>query len=120
MNDRVISGTRIDGYPVVFFRSTRGGKPRMMARLPDLPGCMADGETQDDALSALREAFDVYREVADEDGFELPPPFSVFSRSIATDGSGAQSSDLAFGFFTLVDVQGIVDVEVTPPMLVPA
>lgn len=42
--------------------------------VPDLPGCMAHGETQAEALQELSVARDLWLETAEEVGKEIPKP----------------------------------------------
>jgi predicted RNase H-like HicB family nuclease len=41
---------------------------------PDLPGCMSDGETVDEAIANGREAFRAWMESLIEDGKPIPEP----------------------------------------------
>ena len=42
--------------------------------VPDLPGCMADGATIEEAIAEVRDAFAAWVMAEREDGHELPPP----------------------------------------------
>lgn len=42
--------------------------------IPDLPGCMSQGETVEEAVAAIREAQRLWIEVALEDGIPIPEP----------------------------------------------
>ena len=42
--------------------------------VPELPGCMAHGATQEAALSNVREAIDLWLETAKEIGSPIPEP----------------------------------------------
>ena len=44
--------------------------------IPDLPGCMADGATIDEAIDEARDAFQAWMMAEEEDGRELPVPKS--------------------------------------------
>lgn len=44
------------------------------ARIPMLDGCMSDGETPEETLKNLREAQELWLEVAIEDGDDIPEP----------------------------------------------
>jgi predicted RNase H-like HicB family nuclease len=46
-----------------------------VAEIPDLPGCVADGQTPDEAVKELEEAKRLWIETQIEDGFEVPEPF---------------------------------------------
>lgn len=43
-----------------------------LAEVPELPGCMSDGETPEDALADVREAIECWLAAALEDG-DMPP-----------------------------------------------
>ena len=45
-----------------------------MVSVPDLPGCIADGETVDEALAEARDAFDAWVMAEKEDKGRLPAP----------------------------------------------
>jgi predicted RNase H-like HicB family nuclease len=45
-----------------------------IAEVPDLPGCLAHGESREAALKAAEEAQGLWLEVATEEGREIPPP----------------------------------------------
>lgn len=45
-----------------------------VACIPDLPGCIAHGETQEEALRELVVARDLWLETAGEIGREIPKP----------------------------------------------
>ena len=47
------------------------------AYVPDVPGCIATGQTADDALANLREALDFHLEGLRADGIPIPPPAAV-------------------------------------------
>jgi predicted RNase H-like HicB family nuclease len=52
------------------------GKKSWGAHVPDLPGCVAVGETRDEALQLIREAIDFHIEELREDGLPVPAPSS--------------------------------------------
>ncbi len=45
-----------------------------MVSMPDLPGCIADGETIDDAITEARDAFTAWVMAEQEDKGKLPTP----------------------------------------------
>lgn len=45
-----------------------------LATFPDLQGCMADGETQEDAIADVRGAFECWMEAHISDGRPVPVP----------------------------------------------
>jgi predicted RNase H-like HicB family nuclease len=47
------------------------------AYVPDLPGCVAAGESKDKVLSLIREAIELHLEGLKEEGQPIPPPSST-------------------------------------------
>ncbi|ODN40948.1 type II toxin-antitoxin system HicB family antitoxin [Piscirickettsia litoralis] len=47
-----------------------------LVEFPDLPGCMADGETIEDAIADAKDACEAWIEAAHEFGREIPKPKS--------------------------------------------
>ncbi len=47
------------------------------AHVPDLPGCVAVGETKEEVLSLIREAIEFHLEGMKQDGEPIPPPSST-------------------------------------------
>lgn len=45
-----------------------------IADVPELPGCMAHGDTREEALANAQEAMDFWLRVARERGREIPEP----------------------------------------------
>lgn len=50
------------------------------AYVPDLPGCVAVGETKDEAMQLIREAIELHIESLREHGEAVPPPHSSVER----------------------------------------
>lgn len=48
--------------------------PGFGAFVPDLPGCVAVGETEDEVRQLIREAIEFHMDGLREDGAPLPPP----------------------------------------------
>jgi len=46
------------------------------AYVPDLPGCIAAGESREEVLTLIREAIEFHLEGLKEDGHPVPPPSS--------------------------------------------
>ncbi len=61
-------------YPVKLTRVDEDGDVFWLAEIPDLPGCMTDGATPDEALENLEDAKRLYVETLMEDGFDIPEP----------------------------------------------
>jgi predicted RNase H-like HicB family nuclease len=47
------------------------------AYVPDLPGCIAAGESKDEVLSLIREAIELHLEGLKEEGQPIPTPSST-------------------------------------------
>jgi predicted RNase H-like HicB family nuclease len=47
------------------------------AYVPDLPGCVAAGETREEVLRLIREAIEFHIEGLKEEGQPVPPPSST-------------------------------------------
>jgi predicted RNase H-like HicB family nuclease len=52
------------------------GESSFGAYVPDLPGCVAVGETRADAMTLIREAIEFHLEGMREDGERMPEPHS--------------------------------------------
>jgi len=50
------------------------------AWVPDLPGCVAVGETRDEASDLIREAIEMHIESLRENGEPVPPPHSFVEK----------------------------------------
>ena len=58
------------------------GETSVGAYVPDLPGCVAVGETRDEAVQLIREAIELHIESLRENGEPVPQPYS-FVETIA-------------------------------------
>lgn len=61
-------------YPVVVEPLSVEDGGGFLATVPDLPGCMSDGETPDVALANVRDAIEAWKEAAREMGRAVPVP----------------------------------------------
>lgn len=61
-------------YPVLIEPLTPEDGGGFLATVPDLPGCMSDGETPAEALDNVRDAILCWFEAAEEMGRAVPPP----------------------------------------------
>lgn len=59
-------------YEVIIFWSAEDGV--FVAEVPELPGCMAHGESPDKALANAQDAIDLWIETATEFGDAIPAP----------------------------------------------
>ena len=57
-------------YAIIIERSDTG----FGAFVPDLPGCVAVGETEDEVRQLIREAIEFHLDGLREDGEAIPPP----------------------------------------------
>lgn len=62
----------IHKYEMIIYWSDEDGV--FVVDVPELPGCMAHGDTRDAALRAADEAVDFWVETAREDGIPVPEP----------------------------------------------
>jgi predicted RNase H-like HicB family nuclease len=60
-------------YAIVIEKSATG----FGAYVLDLPGCVAAGETEDEARELIREAIELHIEGLREEGATIPPPSSL-------------------------------------------
>ncbi len=69
-------------YPATILRHiTRENEPYWVAKNFDLPGCMSDGETPNEAISNLADARLVWIESYLEDGLEVPEPSKDYEKA---------------------------------------
>jgi predicted RNase H-like HicB family nuclease len=59
-------------YEIILYWSAEDAA--FIAEVPELPGCMAHGDTQDEALHQAQEAMAAWIEVAQEIGRDVPVP----------------------------------------------
>lgn len=62
----------MDKYEIIIFWSDEDNA--FVAEVPELPGCMAHGSTQEDAFSSIREAMRLWQDTAREFGDPIPQP----------------------------------------------
>lgn len=67
-------------YVVVLERSETG----FGAYVPDLPGCVAIGETREEVVQLIREAIELHLVSLREAGEQVPPPTSTAERVVVT------------------------------------
>lgn len=63
-------------YPVVIEPLSTEDGGGFSASVPDLPGCMSDGETPEEAIANVRDAIACWIEAANETGRPVPKPSS--------------------------------------------
>jgi predicted RNase H-like HicB family nuclease len=56
------------------------GETSFGAYVPDLPGCVAVGETRDEAMQLIREAIELHIDSLRESGEPIPRPHSSVER----------------------------------------
>jgi predicted RNase H-like HicB family nuclease len=61
-------------YPVIIEPLPQDEGGGFIALVPDLPGCMPDGETAEAALASVMDAVAAWIEEATELGRPIPPP----------------------------------------------
>ena len=65
---------------VITYDDTDPRNPYYIAENPELPGCLSDGETPEDALANLADARREYILSLLEDGLPVPSPATVTNR----------------------------------------
>jgi antitoxin HicB len=68
-------------YAVRIERLVDGDGGGYLATVPDLPGCMSDGETPEEALKNVQEAIASWIEAADEWKMDIPQPSPPMARA---------------------------------------
>ncbi|MEA2981878.1 MAG: antitoxin HicB [Alphaproteobacteria bacterium] len=68
-------------YPVRIERLADSDGGGYLATVPDLPGCMSDGETPEEALKNVQEAIASWIEAAKEWKQEIPKPSPPMARA---------------------------------------
>jgi len=53
-----------------------GAGSNLAAYVPDLPGCVATGDSEEEVSRLIREAIELHLEGLEEDGLPLPEPSS--------------------------------------------
>jgi antitoxin HicB len=68
-------------YAVRIDRLSEGDGGGYLATVPDLPGCMSDGETPEEALKNVQEAIASWIEAAKEWKQDIPKPSPPMARA---------------------------------------
>lgn len=69
----------INGYAIIVEPLAAEDGGGFVATVPDLPGCMSDGETPQDALANVEDAIRAWIEAAQELGHTIPQPTRRFA-----------------------------------------
>lgn len=72
-------------YPVVLRPLAPEDGGGWIALVPDLPGCMSDGESADEALHNVKDAIEEWKDAAARLGRPVPAPDASLDRSFETD-----------------------------------
>jgi len=62
----------MEHYEIILYWSEEDAA--YIAEVPELPGCMAHGNSHEDALSNVKEAMILWLEVAQDRGLSVPAP----------------------------------------------
>ena len=71
----------IQGYAIVIETLSAEDGGGFVATVPDLPGCMSDGETPQEALANVDDAIRTWIEAAHDLGHSVPTPSRRFALS---------------------------------------
>jgi len=69
--EKLANQYRIVLYPI---KGLEGEKEEWGAEVPELPGCVGGGETEEEALAMVRDAIKAWLEIAVERGKKIPAP----------------------------------------------
>ena len=61
-------------YPIIIKKCVEDKKEYYFAEVPDLPGCIADGETPEEVMNMIEAAKEAWISARLEDGYEVPEP----------------------------------------------
>jgi len=64
-------------YPVIVSPLSEEDGGGFLATVPDLPGCMSDGETPAEAIDNVQDAIEEWLDLARKLGREIPVPSKV-------------------------------------------
>jgi predicted RNase H-like HicB family nuclease len=70
----------MSGNSIEYIVIVEQGDTSFGAYVPDLPGCVAVGETRDEAMDLIREAIEMHIESLRENGEPVPPPHSFVEK----------------------------------------
>ena len=65
-------------YAITMVYDTSGGPPAWVAWIEELPGCISQGDTVEEAIAMIREAMELWIGGRIEDGWEIPLPKEHF------------------------------------------
>ena len=65
-------------YTITMVYDTSGGPAAWVVWVEELPGCISQGDTPDEAIQMIREAMGLWIGGHIEDGWEVPPPKEHF------------------------------------------
>ena len=68
------------GYAIIVEPLSAEDGGGFVATVPDLPGCMSDGETPQEALANVEDAIRAWIEAAKDLGHEVPLPTRRFAK----------------------------------------
>jgi predicted RNase H-like HicB family nuclease len=69
---KIYGSVRMEKYEIIIWWSKED--TCYLAEVPELPGCMADGETLSEVTEAVNESIRLWIEVNKDRGIEIPEP----------------------------------------------
>ena len=63
---------KLSDYPIILRSLSEEDGGGFLAEVPDLPGCMADGSTEDEAIAEVHDAMKSWLKTAEEAGDPIP------------------------------------------------
>jgi predicted RNase H-like HicB family nuclease len=79
-DDSAIQSRDMSGNSIEYLVIVEQGDTSFGAYVPDLPGCVAVGETRDEAIDLIREAIEMHIESLRENGEPVPLPHSFVEK----------------------------------------
>ena len=89
---------KFEDYPIEIAPLPKDEGGGYLVTVPDLPGCIADGDTIESAVAEARDAFEAWARAEREDAGALPAPGTAYERLPRKEGAyeTARSEAIAF------------------------
>ena len=78
---------KFEDYPIEIAPLPKDEGGGYLVTVPDLPGCIADGDTIESAVAEARDAFEAWARAEREDAGTLPAPGTAYEKSSRKEGA---------------------------------